>query len=82
MRKENMVAKITKIYAILNEIACIIIALAALDGTIATIFFASSLVVNFGIFIVGEIVQLLEDIKNNTARNDAAPVSDDDIPDI
>ncbi len=74
-RPGNTVAKIFKGYAIVNFIAGMIIFLAMEafeDGILGILCLAGLLVVCFCIYAVGEVVQLLEDIKQNTARNGVA----------
>ena len=52
------------------------------------IWIAVSIVVNFGIYAIGEVIQLLDDIKQNTAkaRNDAdvgsTAVVADELPEL
>ena len=48
-------------------------------AVVAAIFFASSLVVNFLIFALGEIIDLLQTIKENTNGTQAVM---DELPDL
>jgi len=91
MKKENLVAKIIKIYAFVNQFGCIIAALIIGDDSYihgaGWYFFFASLVVNFAIYAFGEIIQLLHDIKLNTmnrGRNNlSAPARQDpNLPDL
>lgn len=71
--ENNTVAKIFKIYAILNAVACfifmyVLIAADYLDTLGVIIWLAASTVINFEIYAVGEVIQLLDDIKQNTAK--------------
>ncbi len=70
---KNTVARILKIYSILNVIGGIIIARYLawnLPGNIADgvswVYFAAVIVVSFLIFTIGEIVDLLAQIRDNT----------------
>ena len=70
---QNTVAKVFKVYSGVNSIACILL-LFILAGTTGIsdvagiIWIAVSIVVNFGIYAIGEVIQLLDDIKQNTAK--------------
>lgn len=71
--ENNTVAKIFKIYAILNAVACfifmyVLIAADYLDTLGVIIWIGTSIVVNVGIYAIGEVIQLLDDIKQNTAK--------------
>ena len=70
---KNKVAKILKIYAVFNVIGGIIVSIILSDelpGDIASIFswsfFAAVVVISFGIYAFGEVVDLLNQIKDNT----------------
>ena len=90
---QNTVAKVFKVYSGVNSIACILL-LFILAGTTGisdvagSIWIAVSIVVNFGIYAIGEVIQLLDDIKQNTAkaRNDAdvgsTAVVADELPEL
>ena len=70
---QNTVARIFKVYAILNAVACFVIMYGLIAGyylnTIGVILWiAASIVVNFGIYAIGEVIQILDDIKQNTAK--------------
>ena len=87
---KNKVAKILKIYSILNVIGGIIIARYLswnLPGNIADrvswIYVAAVIVVSFLIFTIGEIVNLLAQIRDNTKAS--KNVDDDpsiELPDL
>ena len=70
---QNTVAKVFKVYSGVNSIACILL-LFILAGTTGIsdvagiIWIAVSIVVNFGIYSIGEVIHLLDDIKQNTAK--------------
>ena len=67
-KNKNMVAVILKVYAIVNAIG-----LSGLSDSyneifnmVYTIFLGACIVVSFGIYAFGEVVQLLQDIKDGT----------------
>lgn len=71
--ENNTVARIFKVYAILNAVACfifmyVLIAADYLDTLGVIIWIGTSIVVNVGIYAIGEVIQLLDDIKQNTAK--------------
>ena len=73
MNTENAVAKILKVYAVLNFVVCLIACLIVADnlrlsGIVLAIGIAASVCVNFVIYACGELIQLLHDIKENTAK--------------
>ena len=68
---ENKVAQVIKIYAVLNGVAGAVIGLVVMGlmGTvigvvIAIVIAVIAMITSFGIYAFGEVVQLLEDIKN------------------
>ena len=75
MNSENTVAKILKVYAILNFLVCIIVCGVIADGLGWIVFalgLALSVCVNFVVYACGELLQLLHDIKLNTSKAAAA----------
>ena len=91
--ENNTVARIFKVYAILNAVACFIFMYVLIAGyyldTIGVILWiAASIVVNFGIYAIGEVIQLLDDIKQNTAKarsntnEDTAANIADELPEL
>lgn len=81
---QNTVAKTFKVYAILNAVACFVIMYALIAGyyldTIGVILWiAASIVVNFGIYAIGEVIQILDDIKQNTAKSVRESISEDTL---
>ena len=69
LKSHNIVAKVLQVYAYVNGAAGMILTLSLVEdwgAVVAAIFFASSLVVNFLIFALGEIIDLLQTIKENT----------------
>lgn len=82
LKSHNIVAKILQVYAYVNAAAGMILTLSlvAVWGAVAAaIFFAISLVVNFLIFALGEIIDLLQTIKENTNGTRAVM---DELPDL
>lgn len=82
LKSHNIVAKILQVYAYVNVAAEMILTLllvAVWGAVAAAIFFASSLVVNFLIFALGEIIDLLQTIKENTNGTRAVM---DELPDL
>lgn len=65
----NTVAKILKVYAIINAVAgCILglIGLGAFNGVVVALFIGLCIVTSFTIYAFGEVIQLLQDIKDGT----------------
>ena len=82
MKSNNIVAKILQVYAYVNGAVGIILALLLVEdlgALVAAIVFASVLVVNFLIFALGEIIDLLQNLKENT--NGGRAVSDE-LPEL
>lgn len=82
LKSHNIVAKILQVYAYVNGAAGMILTLSLVEdwgAVAAAIFFASSLVVNFLIFALGEIIDLLQTIKENTNGTRAVM---DELPDL
>ena len=82
MKSNNIVAKILQVYAYVNGVAGIILALLLVEdlgALVAAVVFASVLVVNFLIFALGEIIDLLQNLKENT--NGGRAVSDE-LPEL
>lgn len=70
---QNTVAKTFKIYAGVNFVACLVLFFVAVDllnlsSALAILWIATSIVINVGIYAIGEVIQLLDDIKQNTAK--------------
>ncbi len=85
----NKVAKIFKVYAIINAIvgllASIFIALDAENALFFIIGVSLVVFINFLLYACGELIQLLQDIKDNTSRGMKTgfePPKDEEIPDI
>lgn len=82
LKSNNIVAKILQVYAYVNGAVGIILALLLVEdlgALVAAIVFASVLVVNFLIFALGEIIDLLQNLKENT--NGGRAVSDE-LPEL
>ena len=80
----NSVAAILYGYAWLNAscgiIGAVLMAYADIEGIIIAVELAAIIVASFLIYALGEIIQLLHEIKLNTARA-ADPISDE-LPDL
>lgn len=76
LKSNNIVARILQVYAYVNGAAGIILSLLLIKkwgAVVATIFFALVLVVNFLIFALGEIIDLLQNLKDNTDKKAEIP---------
>lgn len=70
--ESNMVANVFKIYAAVNFVAGFILTLKMeLEGDFLLVALAIMLITSFCIYAAGEVIQLLDDIKQNTANNKA-----------
>ena len=82
MKSNNIVAKILQVYAYVNAASGLILALALnkeLGAVLAWIMFALVLVASFLIYALGEIIDLLQNLKENT--NGGREVSDE-LPEL
>lgn len=82
LKSNNIVAKILQAYAYVNAASGLILALALnkeLGAVLAWIMFALVLVASFLIFALGEIIDLLQNLRENT--NGGREVSDE-LPDL
>jgi len=82
MKSNNIVAKILQVYAYVNAASGLILALALnkeLGAVLAWIMFALVLVASFLVFALGEIIDLLQNLKENT--NGGREVSDE-LPEL
>lgn len=91
---KNIVAQILKIYAIVNAVVGLFIFLSMQESyvdlieSLSFVFLGACIVVSFGIYAFGEVIQLLQDIKDNTQGtiNSISKSSDnnvsDDLPNI
>lgn len=84
----NFVANVIKIYSVVNLIGVIILTLILSDsmgGFYAFVFFCIGPVVSFGMYAFGEIISLLQDIKDNTNKekiNKEQSHATDELPSI
>lgn len=85
LKSNNIVARILQVYAYLNTAAGVIVALllgkelGELGTVVAIYLFAAVLVASFLIFALGEIIDLLQNVKENTSKN--VEISDE-LPDL
>lgn len=69
---KNIIAQILKIYAIVNAVVGLFIFLSMQESyvdlieSLSFVFLGACIVVSFGIYAFGEVIQLLQDIKDNT----------------
>ena len=78
LKSNNIVARILQVYAYVNAAAGFILTLLInkeleLDAVVLSIILASVLAVNFLIFALGEIIDLLQNLKDNTDKKAEAP---------
>ena len=78
LKSNNIVARILQVYAYVNAAAGFILTLLInkeleLDAVVLSIILASVLVVNFLIFALGEIIDLLQNLKDNTDKKAEIP---------
>ena len=68
---ENKVARIIKYFAILNVIAGVILGLIGIEyfEVYAVVFIVANIISSVFIFAIGEIIQKLENIDNNTRKS-------------
>lgn len=85
LKSNNIVARILQVYAYLNTAAGVIVALllgkelGELGTVVAIYLFAAVLVASFLIFALGEIIDLLQNVKENTSKK--VEISDE-LPDL
>ena len=85
LKSNNIVARILQVYAYLNTAAGVIVALllgkelGELGTVVAIYLFAAVLVASFLIFALGEIIDLLQTLKENTYGTRAVM---DELPDL
>lgn len=84
LKSHNIVAKILQVYAYVNGAAGIVLTLLLnkelkLGAVAVSIILAAVLVVNFFIFALGEIIDLLQTLKENTRKR--VEVSDE-LPEL
>ena len=85
LKSKNVVAKILQVYAYLNTAAGLVVALqlnkklGELGTVVAVYLLAAVLVASFLIFALGEIIDLLQNVKENTSKK--VEISDE-LPDL
>lgn len=82
LKSNNIVAKILQVYAYLNAAAGLILALLLnkeLGAVVAWFIFAAVLVASFFIFALGEVIDLLQNLKDNTNGKQEVV---DELPDL
>lgn len=81
---KNLVAKILQVYACLNAAAWVVLALILagdMGGIVAAILCAAGILVSFFIYALGEIIELLYQIKLNTNGNRQIEANDE-LPEL
>ena len=83
-KSNNIVAKVLQEYADLNAAAGFVLTLLLneeldLGAVAVSIILATVLVVNFFIFALGEVIDLLQNLKDNTSKKAEIP---DELPDL
>lgn len=84
MKKPNKVADILQTYAPINGIAgfgLMFYIASAFNWDIAIFYFAAVIVASFLIYAFGEVIKLLQQIKDNTSGMSES-CSDDELPDL
>jgi hypothetical protein len=90
MDKTNTVAKILKVYGIINGIGSCILAIVLADNLPGSVDYlwvvelGAGLLSSLFIYAFGEVIQLLQDIKSNTSvqKADAPVLTSDELPEI
>ena len=83
-KSNNIVAKVLQVYAYLYAAAGFVLTLLLnkeldLGAVAVSIILATVLVVNFFIFALGEVIDLLQNLKDNTSKKAEIP---DELPDL
>ena len=84
MKKPNKVADILQIYATINGIAgfgLMFYIASDFNWVIAVLYFAAIVVVSFLIYAFGEVINLLQQIRDNTSGMSESP-SNDELPEL
>lgn len=83
-KSNNIVAKVLQVYAYLNAAAGLVLTLMLnkeldLGAVAVSVILATVLVVNFFIFALGEVIDLLQNLKDNANKKAEIP---DELPDL
>ena len=84
MKKSNEVADILQTYAAINGIAgfgLMFYIASDFNWVIAVLYFAAIVVVSFLIYAFGEVIKLLQQIRDNTSGMSKSP-SNDELPEL
>lgn len=84
MKKSNEVADILQTYAAINGIAgfgLMFYIASDFNWVIASFYFAAVIVASFLIYAFGEVIKLLQQIKDNTSGMSESP-SNDELPEL
>ena len=74
--QKNGIASAFKIYSIVNLCAALLLALTLDLKGLTILVLAAALVASAGIYAIGEVIQLLDEIKQNTAGKQSKSKSD------
>ena len=77
--QKNGIASAFKIYSIVNLCAALLLALTLDLKGLTILVLAAALVASAGIYAIGEVIQLLDEIKQNTAGKQSKSKSDTSI---
>lgn len=83
-KSNNIVAKVLQVFAYLNAAAGLVLTLMLnkeldLGAVAVSVILATVLVVNFFIFALGEVIDLLQNLKDNANKKAEIP---DELPDL
>lgn len=84
MKKSNEVADILQTYAAINGIAgfgLMFYIASDFNWVIAVLYFSAIVVVSFLIYAFGEVIKLLQQIRDNTSGMSESP-SNDELPEL
>ena len=84
MKKSNEVADILQTYAAINGIAgfgLMFYIASDFNWVIAVLYFAAIVVVSFLIYAFGDVIKLLQQIRDNTSGMSESP-SNDELPEL
>lgn len=82
LKSDNIVAKILQVYAWLNAVAGLILALVGgLSSALAIALLAVVIFSSFMLYAFGEIIDLLHEIKRNTGKA-TERIDNDELPEL
>lgn len=84
LKSDNLVAKILQVYAWLNALCGLVLAIFVQDRFsmyVAILFLAAVLFASFMLYAFGEIIDLLHEIKRNTGKA-TERIDNDELPEL